>query len=200
MTAKNITIANPQGKASLAVFSDLQSFAPVNVHKKDIPRWLADFFTSLLVLSAKFSFKPITNREYYLYLDGSHWKLSLIEPDAWKNCPYIYFASCCLHEDKSWSISPLDQWEKNDLLLNRINEIKQEFYNTLNSDESVHSLLPYYESTLNYYQRLAANGLAKSLKQSLDLQLGLKISETTCGKQLINQTKFNKQSLLYSTN
>ncbi len=200
MTTKNITIANPQGKASLAVLSDLQSFAPINVHKKDIPRWLADFFTSLLVLSAKFSFKPITNKEYYLYFDGSHWRLSLIEPDAWKDCPYIFFASCCLHEDKSWSISPQGHWEENDILRNRINQIKQEFYNTLNSDQSIDSLLPYYETNLNYYQRLAANGLAKSLKQSLDLQLGLRKSATICGKHLIDPTKYNKHRLLFSFN
>ena len=67
MAAKNTTIANPQGKASLAILSDLQNFSPVSVKRKDIPRWLTDFFTSILVLNAQFNFKPVVNKEYYIY-------------------------------------------------------------------------------------------------------------------------------------
>ena len=104
MATKNINIANPQGKASLAILNDLHSFIPINVKSKDIPRWLTDLFTSLLVLSAKFSFKPVINKEYYMYFNDDEWQLSLIEPQAWKDCPYLFFATCQLHEDKSLSL------------------------------------------------------------------------------------------------
>lgn len=189
MATKNIYIANPQGKASLAILNDLQSFTPVNVKSKDIPRWLTDLFTSLLVLSAKFSFKPVMNKEYYMYFNDDQWQLSLIEPQAWKDCPYIFFATCRLHEDKSWSITPTNHWEDNHCLRERINEMRQAFFDTINTDEPVINSLPYYADHLPYHQRVAANGLAKSLKLSLELRLGAEYSKIMCGKELINKMK-----------
>ncbi|MFK7793790.1 MAG: hypothetical protein AB8B89_00435 [Gammaproteobacteria bacterium] len=189
MATKNISLANPQGKASIAILNDLQSFNPVNVKTKNIPRWLTDLFTSLLVLSAKFSFKPVINKEYYLYFDHDQLKLSLIEPHAWRDCPYIFFAACRLHEDKSWSIEPTNDWENNHYFLERINEMRQAFFDALNTNEPMINSLPYYAGHLPYHQRVAANGLAKSLRQSLKLELGTKYSKIICGKELINIMK-----------
>ena len=39
---------------------------------------LAEFFTSMLVLSAKFKYKPAEGVANYLYLAGDDWLLSLI--------------------------------------------------------------------------------------------------------------------------
>jgi hypothetical protein len=196
MTTKDISIANPQGKASIAVLNDLHLFKPFNIKKKNAPQWLTDYFTSLLVLSSKFSFKPIMKKNYYLYFDDNDWYLSLIEPHSWKNCPYLFFATCCMHEDKSWSISPTDNWEKNIHLNDRINDMKKEFFNSINTNSPVIDTLPYFAGHLPYYQRLAANALANSLKRSLQLSLGLNESQSTCGKQLIEQIKHVKNTTL----
>ena len=134
MSTKDISIVNPQGKASIAVLNDLHIFKPINIKKKEAPQWLTDYFTSLLVLSSKFSFKPIIDKEYYLYFDSSDWRLSLIEPQSWKDCPYLFFAACYMHEDKSWSIAPIDNWEKNIYLSERINEMKHEFFKSINNN------------------------------------------------------------------
>lgn len=195
MTAKNTTIANPQGKASLAILSDLQNFSPVNVKRKDIPRWLTDFFTSILVLNAQFNFKPVVNKEYYIYFHEGQWKLSLIEPQAWKTCPYDFFASCQLHEDKSWSIAPTDDWEQNHPLRLCIDKLRKEFFDALNIETPIVDTLPYYASHLPYYQRLAANGLARSLKLSLELKLGTNNSQSVCGKELMGRLNDGNHSI-----
>ena len=189
MSTKDVSIANPQGKASIAVLNDLHIFKPINIKKKEAPQWLTDYFTSLLVLSSKFSFKPIINKEYYLYFDSSDWRLSLIEPQSWKDCPYLFFAACYMHEDKSWSIAPIDNWEKNIYLSERINEMKHEFFKSINNNIPIIDTLPYHAGHLPYYQRLAANALAKSLKQSLALSLGIEQSKNTCGKNLLEKFK-----------
>jgi len=196
MKHKDISIANPQGKASIAVLDDLHQFKPFNIRKKDAAQWLTDYFTSLLVLSSKFSFRPITNKNYYMYFDNNNWRLSLIEPQSWKNCPYIYFASCYMHDDKSWSISPVENWEKNISLREPLNAMKKEFINSLNNKTPIIDALPYFAGQLPYYQRLAAHALASSLKQSLELSLGFKQSKITCGKQLIEKFKNSTYSTI----
>jgi len=189
MASKDIIAANPQGKAAIALLDDLTAFKACNVKSKDVPEWLADYFTSLLVLSASFNFKPVLNKPYYLYLDNQQWKLSLIEPQAWNNCPYLYFAQCSMHEDKSWSLQPVDNWENNESLVDLIRAMKKEFFDSLNSETPIVESLPYCAQQLPYYQRLAAFGLADSLKNSLQLKLGTKASQTLNGKSLLQQAK-----------
>jgi len=189
MPTKNIGKANPQGKASIAVLNDLHLFKPFNIRKKDAPQWLTDYFTSLLVLSSKFSFKPIINKNYYMYFHNNEWHLSLIQPQSWKNCPYLFFATCCMHDDKTWSIVPTDNWEKNIYLSQRINDMRKEFFDSINNQTPIIEALPYFVGYLPYYQRLAANALANSLKQSLEITLGFKESQHACGKQLIEKIK-----------
>ena len=189
MPSKDITAANPQGKASIKLLNDLNSFRSNQAKPKEVPEWLADYFTSLLVLSASFSFKPVFNRPYYLYLDKQQWKLSLIEPSAWNDCPYIYFAECCMHEDSSWTLQPTDNWDSNPKLVCLIKTIKKEFFNLLNTEKPLVETLPYCIQHLPYYQRLAAFGLANSLKFSLQLKLGLDKSKSLNGKQLLEQAK-----------
>ena len=196
MPAKNIIIANPQGKASISTLNDLDEFQPSNIKAKDIPQWLADYFTSLLVLSAKFNFKPVINKHYYLYTQNNEWKLSLIEPQSWENCPYTYFGMCILHEDRSWSIQAKDYWQDDVKLKAMVISMRKEFLNSINTDLPIIDLLPYFSSQLSYYQRITANSLARSLKQSLQLKLGIEASNRTSGKSMIRNLKETDTMLL----
>ena len=191
MTRKDITLANPQGKASIALLDDLNTFKFNKAKEKNIPEWLADYFTSLLVLSASFNFKPIFNKTYYLYLNDQQWKLSLIEPQAWSNCPYVYFAECCMHEDRTWSIQPTINWQENTYVSKHIKAMKQEFYKTLSSQSSIIDSLPYFAKQLPYYRRLSAFGLANSLKDSLQLKLGAENTRKLKGRELLDKVKNN---------
>ena len=122
-----------------------------------------------------------------MYFDNSDWKLSLIDPASWEKCPYFFFATCTMNEDRSWNIAPIKHWEKNICLYERIDEMKQEFFQSMNSDSPVIESLPYFAIQLPYYQRLAANALANSLKKSLELSVGITESKQTCGKKLMGK-------------
>jgi len=67
--------------------------------------------------------------------------------------------------------------------------MKKEFFDSLNSETPIVESLPYCAQQLPYYQRLAAFGLADSLKNSLQLKLGTKASQTLNGKSLLQQAK-----------
>jgi hypothetical protein len=196
MASKDILAANPQGKASIAILDDLHTIKPANIKSKKVTQWFTDYFTSILVLSAKFSFKPVINNRYYLYLDHKEWRLSLIEPHAWDKCPYIFFAECSMCEDKSWSLQPFENWQENIQLNNKVSEMQKNFFNSLNTPIPIIETLPYFVGNLPYYQRVAANGLANSLKQSLLLQLGLEQSNRVSGKILIAKLRDNCSSTI----
>ena len=198
MPAKDISLANPQGKGTLALLDDLTKFNQYKIQQKNVPEWLADYFTSLLVVGASFSFKPIINKTYYLYLDNQQWKLSLIEPQLWQNCPYEYFAECCMHEDRTWSLLPINNWEDHPNLVKSITAIKNEFVNSLNHEAPILSTLPYFAEQLPYYQRLCAFALSNSLKASLQLQLGHENSHSINGIKLLRQA--NNENLLKISN
>lgn len=187
MKIKNTYLPNPQGKASVPLLNDLANFTPYGVTKKELPHWLADYFTSILVLSAKFSFKPIIDKQYYLYLDQDHWKLSLIEPQKWKNCPFQFFATCIMGKDKSWTLQPLENWQDNPQFKHKISQLSRYFLNSLDISQPIVDSLPFYVASLPYYQRVAANALANSLKQSLQLKLGKEISESMSSKVLLRE-------------
>jgi len=192
MYTKDITAPNPQGKGAITLLEDLNSSNVYKAVAKDIPHWLADYFTSLLVLSASFNFKPIMNKPYYLYLDNLEWKLSLIAPNEWSNCPYEYFAKCMLNQDRSWRLNPKDNWNENTKIKNYINSIKKEFLLSLNNDTPLVESLPYCAQHLPYYQRLAAFGLANSLKDSLQLALGYDESRCVSGKKFLKQVSHSE--------
>ena len=63
-----IKLANPQGKGLERISDALQILQEVRVkHKKPI-QILRDYCCSLLVLASEFSFLPIPNRYYFLFL------------------------------------------------------------------------------------------------------------------------------------
>ena len=71
---------NPQGKGLVGFLLDWNYSSPREVTAKPQAQVLADYFTSLLVLSAKFKFKPTFGKNYYLYWDETCLSLSLISP------------------------------------------------------------------------------------------------------------------------
>ena len=113
MTQQIQKISNPQGKGVAGIIEDLRACTPSQAQAKSSHQWLADYFTSTLVLGAKYGFKPVVGRDYYLYFKDQEWKLSLIEPQAWRSHnPGIYFAECVLNNDMSWCLAFSSNWQK----------------------------------------------------------------------------------------
>lgn len=191
-TNKHI-LGNPQGKGLIGTLHDLNAFNPNLVRAKEYHEWLADYFTSSLVLSAEFSFKPCIGTIYYLYLKENIWKLSLIEPQAWGTNGFgEYFAECQLKEDMSWCIEPKNFWYKDIEFLKTINQLKNAFIGLIADDLPLIKKLPFYLGHLSYYQRLYANSLARSLQKSLELKLGTVESHRIAGIKMIEELGFSK--------
>lgn len=200
MATKFQYLSNPQGKGNVCVLDDLHTCRPSNVQSKSIHQWLADYFTSMLILSAKFSFKPVTGKDYYLYFKNNELKLSLIEPNAWKSInPGIYFATCTLHQDMSWSIKPKQGWQKYPTLNNTVQNYQEAFLKDLYDEISLVEKLPFFIGQFLYYQRLGANALARSLKQSLEIKLGKKESLLLSGKSALEELNDLNPYLLIRT-
>ena len=190
-------IANPQGKGIAGVVEDLCFYAPSCVKAKDNHQWLAEYFTSTLVLNAKFSFKPALLKNYYLYFKQGEWKLSLIEPQAWKSyVPGTFFASCILNHDMSWSLEVGKDWQNDPELLSELRKQEQVFLESIQDETPLVEKLPFFIQALSYYQRLGANALARSLQRSLELQMGKEKSLAYVGADLLTGLVRKNQSLL----
>ena len=168
---------NPQGKGQVGFLLDWAYSSPRAVVAKRAPQLLADYFTSLLVLSAAFKFKPAFGKDYYLYAAGDGWSLSLISPDEWnddaRRCAFA--GKCVLHTDSTWSITPSGNIGKAGAVNDALAAFYDGFIDKLRSQRVLEDDLPFYEAGLPYYQRLFAAALSRSLRGSLALgdQLGL---------------------------
>jgi hypothetical protein len=153
---------NPEGKGQVGFLLDWEYSSPRSVVVKRPPQLLADYFTSLLVLSAAFKFKPVFGKAYYLYMDGAGWSLSLI-------------GECVLHADSTWSIEPSENLGKRGIVDEALARFYAGFISKLKSKQVLEESLPVYEAGLPYYQRLFAAALSRSLKGSMSLgdQLGI---------------------------
>ena len=167
---------NPQGKGQIGFLLDWAYSSPRGVVAKPRSQILADYFTSVLVLSSSFKFKPVFGKEYYLYLDGDRWSLSLISPDEWNDeaKQNAFVGSCVLHDDSTWSIAPSENIGKNCPVEDQLTAFYEGFVEKLRSNQLLEEGLPVYEANLPYYQRLFAAALSLSLHGSLHLgdQLG----------------------------
>lgn len=168
---------NPEGKGQVGFLLDWEYSSPRSVVVKRPPQLLADYFTSLLVLSAAFKFKPVFGKAYYLYMDGAGWSLSLISPDEWNDDAKrnSYIGECVLHADSTWSIEPSENLGKRGIVDEALARFYAGFINKLKSQQVLEESLPVYEAGLPYYQRLFAAALSRSLKGSMSLgdQLGI---------------------------
>jgi hypothetical protein len=197
MSAQIQKISNPQGKGIVGVVDDLRAVTPVNVQSKNSHQWLADYFTSTLVLGAQYGFKPVIGKSYYLYLKDREWRLSLIEPQAWQSQESgLFFSECVLNKDMSWGLVLSTDWQKHESLVSTVKKLEHEFMQCMNDDNPIVEKLPFYLRHLSYYQRLGANALARSLKQSLEIKMGKEECMLLAGNSLLKDIVSSKISLL----
>ena len=167
--AKDIYAPNPQGKGQVGFLQDWHYSSPRAVVAKPSGQLLADYFTSLLVLSADFKFKPAFGTDYFLYRDEPRWTLSLVSPEEW-NTPDKkagFVGTCQLHEDSTWSIEPGDNLARKGPVADAVGEFYEGFIEKLQTRAPLEDELPVYEGNLPYYQRLFAAALSRSLKYSM---------------------------------
>ena len=168
---------NPQGKGQIGFLLDWAYSRPRGVAAKRESQLLADYFTSLLVLSAAFKFKPVFGKDYYLYTDNDSWSLSLVSPDEWNNDArrQAFVGKCFLHEDSTWSIEPSENVGKQAMIDDALAGFYEKFIDKLRTPRALEDNFPVYQAGLTYYQRLFAGALSRSLKASLSKgdQMGL---------------------------
>lgn len=162
--------ANPQGKGGVPVLDAWRGAQPARVRAKSPRQILADYFTTLLVLSADFRFKPVPGQVYHLYLQGSRWRLSLIAPAEWRGkAPGPCLGRCELQADMTWTLEPAADLADQGKLTEALKAFQEGFQSLLDRDEALEEGLPFYVRELPFYQRLLAAGLASSLSQSLEV-------------------------------
>lgn len=160
---------NPQGKGLVGFLLDWDYSAPRGVVAKPKGRILSDYFTTLLILSAAFKFKPAFETDYYLYSEESGWALSLISPAEWNTTAKrgAFVGRCVLHADSTWSIEPSENLKKSRRVAEAVGEAYDAFVERLDTTSPLEDELPFYEAKLPYYQRLFAAALSRSLRASL---------------------------------
>lgn len=162
--------ANPQGKGGVPVLDAWRGAQPAQVRAKPPRQILADYFTTLLVLSAEFRFKPVVGQRYHLYLHGSRWRLSLVAPAEWRDrAPGPCLGQCELQPDMTWTLEPVSDVAEQDELTEALQAFQDGFMSLLDRDDALEEGLPFYVRELPFYQRLLASGLASSLSQSLEV-------------------------------
>lgn len=168
--------ANPQGKGLVPILDAWQSTQPQRVEAKSARRILGDYFTSLLVLSAEFSFKPCLGVTYYLYwcgaqpANGSGWKLSLIAPQEWgEHSPGVCLGQCELRTDMTWELTLIATLKDEPELQQALQQFHEGFSDMLDNDKPIEEGLPFFVGSLPYYRLLLSNGLASSLQKSINL-------------------------------
>ena len=165
---------NPQGKGVVPLLAAWDNFSPAHVKIKSADQILSQYFTSLLVLSAEFHFKPVPKQNYYLYWKhaplGSQWRLSLIEPEKLGELSLGQFVGCChLQNDMTWTITPDPQLAKQTNVMTALQDFAEQFQSANQNDSSLEQLLPFFVDKLPFYRRLAATALSSSLSRSISL-------------------------------
>jgi uncharacterized protein DUF2452 len=159
---------NPQGKGLVPVLRDWDAMQPGTAVVKAPDALLRDYCISSLVLGAKFQFKPIVGKPYYLYAREDDWTMSLIAPDEWgERQPGACLGRCRLRVDMTWEIEAIAGHKVDEVAQERAQEFVRNFVDTLSGQEALGEHLPFYVQELPYYQRLLATALAASLQRSL---------------------------------
>ncbi len=162
--------ANPEGKGLNGFMLDWHHSKPTRVTAKPRHQLLAELFTSMLILSATFKFKPVVGVTTYLYWINEEWSLSLIGPDEWTAERRAAFAgTCILQRDMTWTIDPSDLLAETNPVSEAIARFYDGFADKLNTDMTLEEVLPFYVAKLPYYQRLYASALSRSVRSSMIL-------------------------------
>ncbi|MCB1842471.1 MAG: DUF2452 domain-containing protein [Halioglobus sp.] len=157
---------NPQGKGLVPTLGDLALFNPDSVRRKPPLEFFRDYCVSSLVLAARFQFRPVVGRGYFLYSRDDTWLLSLISPEEWGAAlPGTFVATCTLRSDMTWQVA-FTAVEENAPLSEKLQNFVDGFTEALASQDDILGNLPFFVAHLPYYQRVLATGLAASLKLS----------------------------------
>ncbi|MFK7732910.1 MAG: DUF2452 domain-containing protein [Pseudomonadales bacterium] len=178
-----MTTSNPQGKGLVPVLEAWHGAQAIQLAPKPARQVLSDYFTSLLVLSAEFQFKPCLGTEYHLYWCEPKWQLSLIGPQEWgRKIPGDYLGQCKLRDDMTWQIEPASDISEKPELRDALQRFHEGFSDMLDSDAALEEKLPFFVAKLPYYRLLFSAGLANSLSKSMTLSSLNNIS----GRQWLN--------------
>lgn len=161
---------NPDGKGLNGFLLDWHRSEPRGVVAKPRRQVLSEFFTSMLVLSAKFKYEPAIHVHNYLYFRDGEWTLSLVAPDEWspsrQNC---YIGRCILQQDMTWTIDPSEKLREDNELSEAVGRFYDAFAEMLDVDCTIEEILPFYVGKMPYYQRLYASALSRSIRASVTL-------------------------------
>ena len=161
---------NPEGKGLNGFLLDWYQSEPRGVVAKPRRQVLAELFTSMLVLSATFKYRPVVGAANYLYWINGEWCLSLIAPDEWSQERRAGFAGACvLQRDMTWTIAPSDLLAEDNSMSNAIGRFYDAFAETLDTELTLEEILPFYASRMPYYQRLYASALSRSVRAAVTL-------------------------------
>ena len=161
---------NPEGKGLNGFLLDWYRTEPRGVVIKPQRQVLAEFFTSMLILSARFKYKPAVDVNNYLYFVDGEWRLSLIAPDEWSDAHRDGFVgTCILHRDMTWTIDPSELVGEENIVTDAIARFYDAFAETLESDLTLEDILPFYVRRMPYWQRLHASAMSRSLRGTVTL-------------------------------
>lgn len=161
---------NPDGKGCNGFLLDWYRSEPRGVVAKPQRQVLAELFTSMLVLSARFKYEPVVGGENYLYWIGGEWSLSLIGPHEWSEERRAGFAgTCVLQRDMTWTITPAESLAENGAVSEAIGRFYDAFAETLDTERTIEEILPFYVGDLGYYPRLFASALSRSIRGTVNL-------------------------------
>lgn len=164
------TDGNPEGKGLNGLLSDWRRSEPRGVAAKPQRQVLAEFFTSMLVLSARFGYEPVVGKPNYLYWVNEEWRLSLISPQEWSGGRGNRFAGCCiLQRDRTWTIMPSELLGQENAVSDAVGRFYEAFTEIMDTDLTLEQILPFYVGKMPYYQRLNANALSRSIRGSIIL-------------------------------
>ena len=174
------TDGNPEGKGVSGFMTDWYKTEPRGVIAKPQRQVLAEFFTSMLVLSAKFKYEPVIGAPNYLYWIRGEWLLSLIAPHEWNDERRAGFAgTCVLEHDMTWTITPSELLSEDNDVSNAVARFYDGFAHMLDTDLTLEEILPFYVGKLTYYPRLFSSALARSIRGAVILgdQTNIRCSE-----------------------
>jgi hypothetical protein len=161
---------NLDGKGLNGFLLDWYRSEPRDVVVKPRRQVLSEFFTSMLVLSAKFKYEPAVGVHNFLYFRDGDWILSLIGPDEWSPSRMDCFVGrCILQRDMTWTIDPSEKLHEENELSEAVGRFYDAFAEMLDVDLTIEEVLPFYIGKLPYYQRLYANALSRSIRGTVTL-------------------------------
>lgn len=161
---------NTDGKGLNGFLLDWYATQPRGVVAKPHRQVLSEFFTSMLVLSAQFKYKPTILADNYLYFDDGEWILSLIGPDEWSpGRRDSYVGTCVLQPDMTWTIEPSEKLHEDNKLTEAVGRFYDAFAEMFDADFTIEEILPFYVGKMPYYQRLYASALSRSIRATVTL-------------------------------